>query len=150
MKRLSKEFPGLSILFVAGKWAGFHAEIYPIAFRIVFGWFCVHVSALDYDRLADRAMELTMPEKANHERRIGMTHIPPITIKVNFDDLNTINDERLLWELCQRHTAATAARKTKRFVKHVVISLPIGPDHTCNLVMSENAYNALMGKDEVL
>jgi hypothetical protein len=74
-----------------------------------------------------------------------MVGIPKVTIHVDLDNLDTINDEVLLWELCRRRQAQPAAKKTKRIVPHVVIELPIFADHSAEVIMTEDAFHALMG-----
>lgn len=77
-----------------------------------------------------------------------MARMPNITVHINLENLDTINDEVLIWELCRRHRkhTANAPHKIKFFTGHKVISLPIGPDYYADLILSEEAYLTLMGE----
>lgn len=60
------------------------------------------------------------------------------------------SDETLLFELCDRHREHThdAPKKIDYYKKHKVITLPIGDDYTADLIISDEAYRALLGSPE--
>jgi len=72
-----------------------------------------------------------------------MVQIPKITIHIDLDNLDKINDEILLWELCRRHDAYQIGDRVK------AVNVPIGPNNDAKIMMTEDAYNGLMGIKEI-
>jgi len=62
-----------------------------------------------------------------------------------FISVESFTDEILLRELCDRYEVKAAPIKTERFVPHKSIILPIGFDHIAELIMTNEAYQILMG-----
>jgi hypothetical protein len=71
-----------------------------------------------------------------------MAGIP--VVKVTIENIDTISDRVLLWELCRRHKASWFSEGFNWFSR--VIEIPVDGEHKAKLKMSEKAYKVLMGE----
>jgi hypothetical protein len=72
-----------------------------------------------------------------------MANMPKITIHIDLDNLDKINDEVLLWELCRRHEQE---RVNKKVVQYKISVFGMGD---ALIMMTDDECKKLMGDWEI-
>ncbi len=67
-------------------------------------------------------------------------------IRIDFENLETISDRVLLWELCRRHKADWFSEGMNWYSR--IVNIPIDQTYEAKIKMSEKAYNTLMGFED--